>query len=145
MTRPPTNSRRNRSISEDAVVKSIITLLKKRGAYTINVHGSTYGRRGVPDLIACYRGRFVAIEAKRPDAPDTTITALQRHELRRIQNAGGAATVARDADKIRLVLDAIDNELGLADRPYPIWTPELGAPLAPPELARPDDPRARPA
>ena len=45
-----------------------------------------YGRSGVPDIIACARGRFIAIECK---AGKGKLTALQARELENISKAGG--------------------------------------------------------
>lgn len=44
------------------------------------------GRRGVPDLICCIRGRFVALELK---VEGGKIDALQEYTLRQIQSQGG--------------------------------------------------------
>lgn len=45
-------------------------------------------RRGVPDILVCYRGRFIAIELKMDGGkPD----ALQEHNLRKVAEAGGIA------------------------------------------------------
>lgn len=52
-----------------------------------------YGRAGIPDIIACGKGRFIAIECK---AGKGTTTALQERELARISEAGGVTYVARE-------------------------------------------------
>ena len=58
-------------------------------------------RRGVPDVLACYRGRFVAIEVKRPKQNPT---ALQHAVIQQIQDAGGIAEVVTSvADAHRVV------------------------------------------
>jgi hypothetical protein len=44
-------------------------------------------RRGVPDLLVCLKGKFVAIELKVDDEP----TMLQAHILKRIHAASGVA------------------------------------------------------
>ena len=53
--------------------------------------GSRFGKRGVPDIVGCYRGWFFAIEAK---APGKEATPLQEHELESIEKAGGFWLVA---------------------------------------------------
>ena len=45
-----------------------------------------YGASGVPDIIACYQGRFIGIECK---ANGNTPTALQQKHLRDISLAKG--------------------------------------------------------
>jgi len=51
------------------------------------------GRAGVPDIIACFNGKFVAIECK---AGQGKTTALQDRELDAICAAGGFVFVARE-------------------------------------------------
>lgn len=48
--------------------------------------------RGIPDMIICLGGRFVAIELKRDFRAKAD--ALQRYNLNRIAEAGGRAIVA---------------------------------------------------
>jgi len=45
-----------------------------------------YGRQGIPDVICCIQGRFVAIECK---AGKGMTTMLQDRELEHIREAGG--------------------------------------------------------
>ena len=53
------------------------------------------GRAGVPDIIGCYKGRFIAIECK---AGKGKTTALQDKELGAILTAGGFTFVARETN-----------------------------------------------
>jgi len=46
--------------------------------------------RGIPDILLCIRGHFVAIELK----VDSELTPLQVYNLNKISKAGGAAYVA---------------------------------------------------
>jgi Holliday junction resolvase len=75
---------------ESAIQRAVIVALEVRGAYVVRV--VTAGRAGTPDLLACYRGRFYALEVK---SAAGRVTALQRHELDRAALAGGTATVVR--------------------------------------------------
>lgn len=52
-----------------------------------------YGRAGIPDIIVCAGGFFLAIECK---AGKGTTTALQKRELELIEKAGGTAVVVRE-------------------------------------------------
>ena len=58
--------------------EDICDYLKSLGAwfYRPNSHG--YGRKGIPDILVCYRGQFIGIEVK--VAPDD-VTPWQRREL----------------------------------------------------------------
>jgi hypothetical protein len=61
--------------------------------------GGPFGKGGTPDFILCWRGIFVAIEAK---AEDGTVSPLQMNQLRNIQAAGGVAAVVRGKDETRM-------------------------------------------
>ena len=78
---------------ESKVKDKIVKILKKHGVYYFFPATHGYGRSGVPDIIACYRGQFVAIECK---AGDNKPTALQQRELKNIMTAGGHAFVANE-------------------------------------------------
>jgi Holliday junction resolvase len=68
-----------------------------------------YGKSGVPDIIACYRGRFIAIECK---AGYNKPTPLQEKELRAIEAARGVALVVREdtVEELVRILMEIRNE-----------------------------------
>jgi hypothetical protein len=97
-------------MAETALARRGDALLRRRGAYWINVHGTVAGDTGTPDRIACYRGIFLAIEWKRPGARLTyRASAKQRWHVGRIQAAGGIAIVADDLEHLCAVLDRIDD------------------------------------
>jgi hypothetical protein len=58
---------------------------------------------GIPDLIICYKGFFIAIELKTPHNKKRNL--LQEYNLERIRNAGGRAAVCRSVDEVRNLLD----------------------------------------
>lgn len=62
-----------------------------------------FGASGCPDRFACYQGRFIGIEVKRPKKGPT---ALQRRRITEIQAAGGIA-VWGTAAKIIAALNMI--------------------------------------
>lgn len=59
------------------------------GWYWMPVQGM-YATKGVPDFIICYKGRFVAIEAK---APGESTTPNQDTQIEAITSAGGRVFV----------------------------------------------------
>ena len=59
-------------------------------------------RAGTPDILACVRGRFVALEVKTPTG---RLAPIQEHQLARIKEAGGVVAVVRSLDEVRSVLD----------------------------------------
>ena len=52
---------------------------------------------GTSDILACYKGRFLAIECKEPG---NTTTQLQEDFLQRVANAEGIAMVAYSVDDV---------------------------------------------
>jgi Holliday junction resolvase len=88
---------------EKKVKKKITDLLNEMGVYHFSPYMSGMGRAGIPDIIACCHGAFVAIEAK---AGDNKPTALQEREISRINTAHGHALVVNEdnLDELRLLL-----------------------------------------
>lgn len=78
---------------EKKVKNKVTTLLKAAGAYYFYPVTSGYGSSGVPDIVACYKGRFLGIECK---AGRGKTTALQEHNLAQIEQAGGIALVINE-------------------------------------------------
>ena len=85
---------------EKRVKTKVESVLKGEGAYYFFPATHGYGRSGVPDIIACVNGRFLAIECK---AGGNKPTALQVREIENIRSAGGVAVVANEEnwDEVR--------------------------------------------
>ena len=94
--------------SEQAIQSDILKYLKSVGAYTIKVSAAT--KAGIPDIICCYKGRFIAIEVKRPEAK-TNVSPLQVANISMIVNAQGRALVAWDKERVITFIDNIDKEI----------------------------------
>ena len=94
--------------SEQAIQSDILKYLKSVGAYTIKVAAAT--KSGVPDIICCYKGRFIAIEVKRPETK-TNVSPLQVANITMIINAQGRALIAWDKEMVKTFIDNIDKEL----------------------------------
>ena len=78
---------------EGKVKKKVLEMLTSSGAYYCMPVTGGYGRSGVPDIIACFHGKFLAIECK---AGGNKTTALQEKALADIQKAGGSALVINE-------------------------------------------------
>ena len=96
-----------------------IKYLESRGAYVVNQWGTPVSGSGVPDLLVCYHGRFVALECKHPEAAipngltvvhDRFAEPAQRMHLARIRKAGGEAFVINGMPQLELMLDWIDHD-----------------------------------
>ena len=77
-------------------------------------HGGALGTSGIPDIICCYKGRFLGLEAKLPGGK---LTALQERALERINRAGGIARRVESVDDVRDVIAQADRETKEAGRP----------------------------
>jgi len=84
---------------ERKVKDKVVAILKEYGAYYFFPATGGYGRSGVPDIVCCFRGRFLAFECK---AGNNTMTPLQEREINKIIGAGGQAYVINE-DNIDLV------------------------------------------
>jgi Holliday junction resolvase len=81
------------STPEKKVKDKVVKILKDNEVYYFFPATYGMGRSGVPDIIACVNGRFLAIECK---AGNNTPTALQQRELKAIADAGGSALVVNE-------------------------------------------------
>lgn len=59
---------------------------------------------GIPDIVGCYHGRFVAVEVKRPGNKPTLI---QRCVMRKIWEAGGIVGVVYDVPQALSLIKSI--------------------------------------
>ena len=93
---------------ESRVKAKVSAILKKHNVYFFYPATGGYGRSGIPDVIACVRGRFVGIECK---AGDNNPTALQQRELQRIIDSLGSALVVRETnlDELDLLIKELVN------------------------------------
>lgn len=96
--------------SERDITRQVVDYLPMRGAWLFKVHGHLGQLPGVPDILACFQGRFLAIEVKIPQPLNTPkqiegfIRPAQRRQLEAITRAGGKVLVVTDiGDVIRAV------------------------------------------
>jgi Holliday junction resolvase len=77
--------------------------LEAMGIYNFSPVQNGMGRAGIPDVIGCYNGLFVAFECK---ANGNKPTPLQLREIERIQQAEGLAFVIdeHNVDNIKELL-----------------------------------------
>ena len=70
-------------------------------------HGGPYGTSGIPDIICCYKGRFLGLEVKLPGGK---LTALQKRTLDKINAAGGIARRVESVDDVKAVIAQAERE-----------------------------------
>ena len=75
---------------EKKVKQKVCAKLKELGAYYFYASTGGYGASGVPDIVACYKGKFIGIECK---ANGNKATALQQKHLREISMQQGVSLI----------------------------------------------------
>jgi hypothetical protein len=78
---------------EGRVKDAVKQELDRAGVWYFMPAANGYGRAGIPDIVCCVNGFFLAIECK---AGNNQPTLLQDRELERIEAAGGIALVISD-------------------------------------------------
>ena len=78
---------------EKRVKDKVVAILKDEGAYYFFPATHGFGRSGVPDVVCCIHGHFLAIECK---AGTNKPTALQVREIEAIRSNGGTAVVVNE-------------------------------------------------
>jgi penicillin-binding protein-related factor A (putative recombinase) len=89
----------------DAIKQYLKTLPK---CFFFKEHGGVYGQTGIPDLIICYKGQFIAVEVKTPTG---VISEIQKHTIQKINNSDGLAIIAYSVDDVKTAINVIDNEV----------------------------------
>ena len=88
---------------EKDIVNAIMKYIKALpGCFAWKEHGGMYGTAGIPDIICCYRGTFIAFEVKTPKGKTT---ALQDATIKKIISCGGQAYVVRSVDEVKNILN----------------------------------------
>lgn len=95
-------------MKEETIVENIKKYLKSvKGLFFWKEHGGFYGTGGIPDIIVCYRGKFIAFEVKQPGK---TPTILQQKTMSEINNAGGWALKVESVKEVEEVINAFKND-----------------------------------
>lgn len=89
---------------EGKVKDKVVKILKQYGMYYFFPVTGGYGASGIPDIICCHNGRFIAIECK---AGKNKTTPLQDAHIARIRAAGGVAVVINEEN-----VDGLINTIG---------------------------------
>lgn len=88
-----------------AIKKYLISL--GRDIFFWKEHGGPYSTSGIPDIICCYKGRFLGLEAKLPGGK---LTELQKRTLDKINAAGGIARRVQSVDDVKVIIAQADRE-----------------------------------
>lgn len=94
-------------MTESKVQASILKYLKSVNAYCVKVQMAN--RSGIPDIIACYKGKFIGIEVKTETTQRNT-SKLQEANLKMIVESEGIAIVAWEISQVKEIIGRIDND-----------------------------------
>ena len=91
---------------EKDIVAAIMRYLKTVPmCFAWKEHGGMYGTAGIPDVIVCFRGRFVAFEVKTPSGK---LTKLQETMITKIRAAKGEACKVTSVEEVRKILKTLE-------------------------------------
>ena len=78
--------------SEKNFENRIKKFLKDNGWWHVKFFANAFTKSGIPDILACVNGRFVAIEVK---AEDGRPSPLQLYNVEEIKRCGGVAVIVK--------------------------------------------------
>jgi Holliday junction resolvase len=85
---------------EAKVKRDVAKILDRFNVYYFFPPANGYGRQGIPDIICCIHGHFLAIECK---AGKGTTTVLQEREIAKIKQHGGTVMVVNEHNQEELI------------------------------------------
>jgi hypothetical protein len=94
--------------SEAQIQAEILNYLRLLAPACWVIKAAVCNERGVPDILCCYRGRFVGIEVKTCKG---RLGPAQKVQGKRIQMACGSSGVARSVEDVREMIAEIDDAL----------------------------------
>ncbi len=90
-------------MKEQTIVNQIKAYLQqKENLFFWKEHGGQFGTAGIPDIIVCYKGRFIAFECKRPNGKPTL---LQKITMNRIEKAKGIVKIVTSVDEVKKIIE----------------------------------------
>lgn len=90
-------------MKESDLNKKIQDYIRSKGGYVFKTIATN--RSGVPDIVACLNGHFIAIEGK---MPGNKASLVQLQHLKLIMDAGGIARVAYSLDDVKDLIEEHD-------------------------------------
>ena len=95
--------------NESQLTSQIKNFLASKGCYCEKIFGGGYQASGIPDILVCYKGLFVAIEVKSPTHKGRA-SDIQKLKIKRIRECGGIAFITDNLEDVEKIFDFIDNE-----------------------------------
>ena len=93
-------------MTEKNITAAIMRYLKTvPNCFAWKEHGGMYGTAGLPDIIVCYHGRFIAFEVKTESGK---LTKLQESMITKIRAAKGKACKVTSVEDVKSILDSLE-------------------------------------
>ena len=93
------------SLKEKTITNQILKYLKSEPeCFAFKEHGGLYGVSGLPDIICCYKGKFMAFEVKTPQGK---LSKLQEIAIKRINESGGMAFKVTSLQEVKDILKEV--------------------------------------
>jgi len=94
---------------ESKIREEIVKAIRARGGRPIKFYGCIYSESGMPDLLVCYRSRFIFIETKQKGKEARKKQELVMQSLRNAGAIGGVVDSLKNAiiyfDEVDICLD----------------------------------------
>lgn len=100
---------------ETRLVHKILEELSRAfpGSYFRKIHGNPYQHAGIPDLIGCVEGYFVALEVKTEEGNTSKIQELEGFAIRKACGIHGVVKSPEEA--IKVIKNSLDSISVLRD------------------------------
>lgn len=100
-------SKKSHLNSEGQIQSKIIKFLKSKGVFATKVVRAN--TRGIPDIICCRKGHFVAFEVKTPHTLKRGRSQLQKTKVEKIVEQGGFAFFVCSVEQVENIINLLDN------------------------------------
>ena len=92
-------------MKEKTITNQILKYLKNLPeCFAFKEHGGLYNTSGIPDIIVCYSGKFVAFEVKTEKGK---LSKLQEITIEKIRNAKGMAFKVTSLEEVKEILKGV--------------------------------------
>lgn len=92
-------------MKEKTITDQILKYLKAQPCcFVFKEHGGMYSTAGIPDIICCYKGKFVAFEVKTKKGK---LSKLQEVIIEGIRQAGGVAAKVTSLAEVKDILKGV--------------------------------------
>lgn len=90
---------------ERIVLNHILVYLRAQGAFAEKIHGDGL-QTALLDIVACYRGQFIALEVKRSEKYKAT--PRQEFIIQKVKDAQGISATVHSVEEVAQILREID-------------------------------------